>query len=307
MFSKLFNSRAFKRLSEKSNFIQWLYAARQLRWELNAGQYPIYIDYPINPMPRYGHGNPPHKLLYELLKNNSLKYEETINKFALYREYLCSISMEQPINSFEPFWRNGWIGGIEAAALYCFPCLLDSKLYIEIGSGNSTKFVRKAIQQNNLKTKIVSVDPHPRAEIDSLCDEVLRKPLEDIDITLFNYLNSGDILMIDGSHRCFQNSDVTVFFLEILPILKPGVLVYIDDIYLPYDYPLKWRCRYYSEQYLLGTLLLADSGRYEVILPCKFISNDEYLSSHVDSFWDKIGLPKGIGCGNGFWFAVKTH
>lgn len=308
MLSKLFNSREFEALAKKSYFIRWLYAARKLHWELNAGRSPVYLDYPVNPIPRYGYGKPSHKLIYELLKKNTSKYKETMEEFTSYKEQLRNIAIEKPINSFEPYWKNGYIGNMESVSLYCFPSLLNSKLYVEIGSGNSTKFVRKSIQQNNLKTKIISIDPHPRVEINDLCDKAIRQPLEDIDVALFEDLSSGDILMIDGSHRGFQNSDVTVFFLEILPILKPGVMIYIDDIYWPYDYPMQWRNRYYSEQYLLGVLLLADNSRYEVILPCKFISTDQFFSRIVASFWSVIDIPGVRGCGdNGFWLSVKGH
>jgi hypothetical protein len=178
---------------------------------------------------------------------------------------------------------------------------------VEIGSGNSTKFVNRAVRRNNLGTKIVSIDPHPRAEIDTICDELIRRPLEDMDLRLFDTLEAGDILMIDNSHRCFQNSDVTVVFLEVLPRLKPGVLIYIDDIYLPSDYPPEWSFRYYSEQYLLAVLLLADRTRYEVILPCQFLATSERLTGVVHSFWDEVGLRSVGGIGNGFWMVVSPH
>jgi len=45
----------------------------------------------------------------------------------------------------------------------------------------------------------------------------------------------------------FQNSDATVFFLDVLPRLKPGVVVHVHDIFWPFDYPSIWRARYYSE------------------------------------------------------------
>jgi len=61
--------------------------------------------------------------------------------------------------------------------------------------------------------------------------------------------------MVDNSHRCFQNSDVTVVFLDVLPRLRSGVIIYIDDVYLPYDYPPEWSMRYYSEQYLLAVVV----------------------------------------------------
>lgn len=304
MFGKSIDWQTCKLFSRKSNFLRWLYAARELRLKLKSGSYPIYLDYPINPMPRYGHGKPEHKLLYEKLKKNSSKYEETIKQFSSYSDKLSRISVNQTMQPAEPFWRNGYVEGLDPVSLYCFPSLLNSKLYVEIGSGNSTKFVRKAISDNKLKTKIISIDPQPRKEIDSICDEVIRQPLEDVDITLFDDLNDGDILMVDNSHRCFQNSDVTTVFLEILPILKPGVLIYIDDIYLPSDYPLEWIHRYYSEQYLLAVLLLADVTRYEVILPCTFVAHNEYLNGIVNSLWDEIGLPEARSFGNGFWMVV---
>jgi hypothetical protein len=307
MLGPIFDSPEFKALAEKSALIRWLYAARHLRWEFAPYKYRIYLDYPVNPTPRYGYGKPLHGLIYELLDKNRSKYEETINTFVPYGEQLRSISIAKPADPTEPFWKNGWVEDLDPVSLYCFPSLLNSKLYLEIGSGNSTKFVRKSIQQNNLKTRIVSIDPHPRAEIDALCDELIRRPLEETDPLLFDELGAGDILMIDNSHRCFQNSDVTVVFLEILPRLKPGVLIYIDDVYWPCDYPPGWKYRYYSEQYLLAVLLLADTSRYEVILPCQFVANNAHLAGVIDTFWDQIRLKDVRGFGNGFWMVVKPH
>jgi hypothetical protein len=176
---------------------------------------------------------------------------------------------------------------------------------VEIGSGNSTKFVRQSVVQNGLKTRIVSIDPNPRAEIDDICDEVRREGLEDTDQRIFDELADGDILMFDGSHRSFQNSDVTVFFLEILPRLKQGVLVYIDDIYLPYDYPPVWQERYYSEQYLLATLLLAAPQKYSIELPCVFIGKDAELQKQADVFAKNINSQGIGGYGSGLWLRVK--
>lgn len=34
-----------------------------------------------------------------------------------------------------------------------------------------------------------------------------------------------------------MNSDVTVFFIDILPRLRSGVIGHVHDITLPYDYP----------------------------------------------------------------------
>jgi hypothetical protein len=307
MFSFLLNRGILGKLSERSAFIRWLIEARKLRRELKNGNSPIYPEYPVNPLPRYGFGKPPHQLLYSILDKNREQYAATIKKFASYGEGLSKISIEKPSNPTEPYWNNGFVEGLDPVSLYCFPCIFKSKVCIEIGSGNSTKFLRRGIMEYGLDTKIISIDPHPRAEIDMICDELYRSPLENIDLNVFDRLNECDILMIDNSHQCFQNSDVTVVFLEILPRLRSGVLIYIDDIFLPYDYPPEWKLRYYSEQYLLAVLLLANSSRYEIILPCSFIAKDERkeFMDMVNSFWQQIGS-QGVRShvGNGFWMRV---
>lgn len=278
--------------------------AEFLESKVRYGNFPIFIDYPPNPVPRYGFGKPPHRLLYDLINKNRARYSKIISELKNYGSGFATISMEQPMEPAEPYWHNGFVEELDPATLYSFPCMYKSKTYIEIGSGHSTKFVRKAIKEYALETKIISIDPHPRSEIDAICDEVIRQPLECVDLSIFNELSNGDILMIDNSHRCFQNSDVTVVFLELLPRLKPGVMIYIDDIFLPYDYPPEWKFRYYSEQYLLATLLLSDSGRYEIFFPCSFINHDDELRGHVRDFWEEIGLRDIRGCGNSFWIRV---
>ena len=76
-----------------------------------------------------------------------------------------------------------------------------------------------------LRTRVVSIDPDPRAEVDALCDSVLRSRLADLDPAAFDSLEAGDVLLIDGSHMAFMNSDTAVLFVEVLPRLAPGVIV----------------------------------------------------------------------------------
>lgn len=264
----------------------------------------IFIDYPPTPKPRYGYGLPPHQGLYDLINRYRTHYEALLENFKLFHSGLSAIDSDPPKDATQPYWKNGWLGGTNAIALYCLPAIHSSKRYVEIGSGNSTKFVRRSIKDNGLVTHITSIDPHPRAEVDGLCDEILRCPFEQIDLKFFDGLESGDIVVLDGSHRCFQNSDVTVFFLEVLPRLTSGVLVYIDDIFLPNDYPPSWSSMYYSEQYILASLLLGDGGnRYKVILPNIFVEEDPILSQKEKELWSMIGHP-GFS-GNGFWLQVN--
>ena len=44
-----------------------------------------------------------------------------------------------------PFWDNGWFPPLDALAIMGLIKKFKPKIYCEIGSGNSTKFARKAI------------------------------------------------------------------------------------------------------------------------------------------------------------------
>ena len=181
----------------------------------------------------------------------------------------------------------------------------DPENYFEIGSGNSTKFARQAIKDHSLKTKITSFDPYPRAEIDLICDEIFRNPVEEIDISLFDKLEEGDILFVDNSHYILMNSDVTTVFLDILPNLNKGVLVEFHDIYLPLDYPPETSQSYNSEQYLLAAYLLANGNKFEIIFPSAFISIDPELNKILSPLWEDPRI-KGIEKhGGSFWIKIK--
>ena len=264
-------------------------------------KYPLLVDFAFSPRPRYGYGQPPHTALYEIIDRHRTAYAVLLREFLTYDTRFSNISKYEPSEKGNPFWINSWFSSIDAIALYCFICKYKPATYLEIGSGNSTKFARRAIDDNNLATRLISIDPQPRAEIDALCDRVIRQPLENADIAKCTDLYANDIIFLDGSHRCFTNSDVAVFFPEVLPSLKPGVLCHFHDIYLPYAYPPEWNNRYYSEQYVLAAYLLAGTEKFDVLLPNSFISRDTQLMSTLlpltaymnpqhfsNSFWIKI-------------------
>jgi hypothetical protein len=199
---------------------------------------------------------------------------------------------------------------LDTLALYGFVATENPASYLEVGSGYSTKVVRRTIKDCNLRTKIVSIDPHPRAEVDSLCDEIVRQPLEKCDLKRFDDLLAGDVLFMDGSHRAFMNSDVTVLFLEILPRLKSGVLVHLHDIFLPLDYPPYWEYRYYphrywSEQYLLAASLLAGQSAYDIVLPNHYISITQGLAAMLNGFWSDPRLTGVSRGGTSFWIRIR--
>jgi hypothetical protein len=133
---------------------------------------------------------------------------------------------------------------------------------------------------------------------------MIRKPFENIDFDIAGELDANDVLFIDNSHRILPNSDSLVFFLEILPRLKRGVIVHIHDIYLPYDYPQFMCDRFYSEQYGLAIYLMANPEKYETILPNYFISEDKELSEMIAPIWDHENLRDVEQHGGSYWIRI---
>jgi hypothetical protein len=263
----------------------------------------LFLEYLVEFKPRESWSDIPHKKLLPLLNKNRELYKELLTKILSKKEFFFEIPFKtKEAKGMEPYWDNGFFPGLDIVALYTILDIYKPETYLEVGSGNSTKVVRKSISDHRLKTKIVSVDPYPRADIDSISDVVVRNPLENLaDYKIFENLKANDILFIDNSHRSFPNSDVTVFFLEILPMLNPGVIVQVHDIYLPYDYPQFMAERYYNEQYLLACYLLGGI-KTEIIFPGFFISRDEELASIIEDIWTHKNTLQAERHGGSFWF-----
>jgi predicted O-methyltransferase YrrM len=271
-------------------------ASRVLR-----GHPVVFLGYPVVAEPRFGYRIPPHSEITTLFASQREDYRKILCRFRTYSDDLRKIPLVD--STSEASWINRMMPPLDSLALYSLLRLHRPKLYIEVGSGYSTKMARRAVQDGALQTTIVSIDPHPHAEIDSICNEVIRKSMETVEVSIFDRLQAGDVLFVDGSHCCYMNSDVTVFFLEVLPRLRSGVIVQIHDIALPYDYPPEMAERYYSEQYLLACCL-THGNRYKVLLPNHFVARDPELSALVGDLWqDDLAELKTEGMS--LWLTVQ--
>lgn len=189
------------------------------------------------------------------------------------------------VDGITPFLPNSFFGPMDAAVLTGMLATLKPRSYIEIGSGNSTRFARRAVNLFALKTKIICIDPSPRSSIRAIADEIIPKSLLDVDTSIFDDLGGNDILFFDGSHLSFSGTDCTRFFLEILPHIPQGVYVHVHDIFLPNEYPERMRTRFYNEQQLLAAFLFGN-GKFEVVLPVNYLHSLGHCLEGV-SFWLK--------------------
>jgi predicted O-methyltransferase YrrM len=161
--------------------------------------------------------------------------------------------------------ENTWFGSVDAEILYAMVIKFHPGRIIEVGSGNSTA-ISLAAMRSNLRDgwggTLVAIDPDPRAVLDPVVDH-RRMKLEDAPRELFDWLVEGDILFIDSSHKWAPGNDVDLLYHQILPALRPGVVVHVHDIFLPDAYPDAWSDRQYDEQEHLRALL--DAGQWEVL------------------------------------------
>jgi hypothetical protein len=94
-------------------------------------------------------------------------------------------------------------------------------------------------------------------------------------------------LFIDSSHVAKTASDVNFEIFELLPRLKPSVIVHFHDIFYPFEYPHGWIFdirRSWNEIYFLRAFLMYNSA-FEILFfndyfACKFPHLTEHGPSH---------------------------
>jgi hypothetical protein len=266
------------------------------------------LDYPPTSQlePRWGHGRADHPRIAAYLARFDDRYAASLDLIAGQADALLDLPVrEAGAGPGEPAWVNRWLPGLDTAALYAFTRGRSPARIVEVGSGASTRVVARAIRDGGLATRLTSIDPAPRSDVDALCDDVVRAPLEAVGATPFAGLERGDIVFFDGSHRVFMNSDTTIFVLDVLPELPPGVLVGIHDILLPADYLPEWRDWWFAEQYLIGALLLGEPAWIEPVLASAYVSGHAGLSARLDGL---LGDPRLAGVDRrGFALWLETQ
>ncbi len=160
-----------------------------------------------------------------------------------------------------PRLDQDWFPRLDAAAAYALVRDHRPASIIEIGSGHSTRFMARAIADGGLPTRLLAVDPAPRASLAGLAVEWRQAPLQDVESAAFRRLAAGDILFVDSSHVLMPGSDVDRVLNDLLPALAAGVIVHFHDVFLPDAYPEAWTWRGYNEQNALAALLAGGGWR----------------------------------------------
>lgn len=199
---------------------------------------------------------------------------------------------------------NPTFAGADPLALYCMVRHFRPQLILEVGGGYSTLVSTSALQENG-NGELICVDPNPRPflkqELAGL-SSLLEKAVQDVGGDIFDRLGPGDILFIDSSHIVRYGSDVNYLYLEVLPRLKPGVLVHVHNIVFPADYPEHWITQhhlFHSKKYLLQAFLTFNS-RYEVLL-----SNNYLAYNHIEELRATFPTATPFPGGGSLWMRRK--
>jgi hypothetical protein len=204
--------------------------------------------------------------------------------------------------------ENGTYGLPDAALLYAMLRTIKPRRLIEVGGGNSTLVAMKALGRNREEgheTDHLCIEPFEMPWLEQAGARVHRAMVEDVDPAMFEELGSGDVLFVDNSHMIRPQGDVLTVIQQILPRLRPGVIVHIHDLLTPRDYPREWLLRdrtMWNEQYVVEAFLTWND-EYEIL----FAANHIYVD-HRDAF-DRI-RPELAGrqwhTPTAFWLRRKT-
>lgn len=178
-----------------------------------------------------------------------------------YRSELAAFPLDGAASG-QFFRKNGWFESVDCDVLYGVVRHFAPTQVIEVGSGYSSRLTARAIQDGQLSTKLICIDPAPRVEVHRFAAEFINSPVEELSgLELPDRLNAGDVLFIDSSHVVRSGGDVVYLCLQVLPRLRPGVLIHVHDIFLPYEYPQEFVMKQrwgWGEQYLVHALLIGN-------------------------------------------------
>ncbi|WP_198420157.1 class I SAM-dependent methyltransferase [Geomonas ferrireducens] len=171
----------------------------------------------------------------------------------------------------------------DAEILYGMVRHFRPKSIVEIGSGNSTLMALNALKKNaeeeeDYRCRHICIEPYEMPWLERTGVTVLRETVESVDRELFSTLEAGDILFVDSSHMIRPQGDVLAIYLEILPLLRPGVLVHVHDIFSPCDYPREWvvdEVKFWNEQYLLEAFLTLNRD-FSVIAALNYLKSNHF-------------------------------
>jgi len=206
--------------------------------------------------------------------------------------------------NFRYYFHNPAFGIGDGSVLHAMLRLFRPKRLVEVGSGYSSACSIETIDRYlDGDVDVSFVEPYPALLQKLLGQDRLARCMvhttgvQDTDMSVFKALEWGDILFIDSTHVMKTGSDVCHELFEVLPALKPGVLVHFHDIFWPFEYGSKWVVednRSWNEIYGLRAFLMYNEA-FEIVF-----FNDWFARNQADVI--KADYPKMLNnSGGSIW------
>lgn len=197
-----------------------------------------------------------------------------------FKSELQALAITPKDKPHEYFVHNPNFGPGDADLYYLLIRNCKPEHIIEIGSGFSTLLALEAIKKNKADghdTQLTCIEPHAAPWLQQLAGiKLIAQPVEQLGTELFAGLQENDILFIDSSHIIRPENDVLFIYLQLLPVIRRGVLIHIHDIFSPRHYRHDWLTslgRFWNEQYLLEAFLHNNSA-YKILYSLNYLSRD---------------------------------
>jgi hypothetical protein len=175
--------------------------------------------------------------------------------------------------------RNLAYDEVDSELLYAFVRFLRPARVVELGSGFSSLVLARACEVNRkdgTECAYEIFDPFPQPWVRELDATLREAPAQDVPMEVFDSLAENDILFVDTTHTVKVGSEVNRIVLDVLPRLRPGVVVQFHDIFLPWEYHRHWieGDWKWNEQYLVQAFLSMNPG-VEILASCQALVREQ--------------------------------
>ncbi|MFQ5509845.1 MAG: class I SAM-dependent methyltransferase [Leptospirillia bacterium] len=121
---------------------------------------------------------------------------------------------------------------------------------------------------------------------------IIERFVQAVDLEVFESLGENDFLFIDSTHVSKVGSDVNHILFEIMPRIRPGVIVHFHDVFHPFEYPREWifQGRFWNEDYMLRAFL-SHNDAFEILIFNTFLAHfhEAWFAEHMPVCLENTG------------------
>ena len=222
--------------------------------------------------------------------------EKLLTTFSQYFKDFSPSCTQSPDKLY--YYNNNMYGFNDAFILYCILREYKPKHVIEVGSGFSSALMLDVANEILPETQFTFIDPYSKNIINFLNlnpsgkYELIKKEVQDLDVSTYSKLEENDILFVDSSHVIKIGSDLSTILYSVLPSLQSGVIIHIHDIWYPFEYPEEMinEGRAWNEIYLIRAFLQFNTS-YEILFFNSFVecTYRDFIDSNMTGYFKDSG------------------